>query len=196
MVENYGIKHLKTPLYCPQSNASERVNQSVIAAIRPYLETDQREWDEHLGDIECTLRSTVHAATGRSPYFALFFQNMITHGSMYRLAKQLQALVEGENRMLLKQTQLELIRSKIQDNLHKVHERGEQVYNTRGKEVSYIPCQEVYRKNFIQSDFSKNINAKLCPKYINKNSSQWKLVSNTGSEWKVSGYISVKYIRP
>ena len=74
---------------------------------------------------------------------------------MYRLAKQLQALGESEIRMLPKQTQLELIRSKIQNNLHTAYERGEKVYNTRVKKVKYIPGQEVCRRTSPKATFQK-----------------------------------------
>ena len=166
MMTNYGIKHLKCPVHAPQANASERVNQSVLTAIRTYMESDHREWDVNLSEIECALRSAVHTATGVSPYFALFGQNMIMHGSTYKLAKQLQALSDSEIQMLPKHLKLELLRCKMKENLHEAYERGTKVYNTRTKEIRFLPGQEVYRKNFVQSDFSKNINAKLCPKYL------------------------------
>ena len=166
MVENYGVRHLKTPVRAPQANASERVNQSALAAIRTYLETDQTEWDLHLSEIECALRSAVHSATGVSPYFSLFGQNMILHGSMYRLARQLGSLNDSEINLLPKNLRLELLRTKIQDNLHIAYEKGAKAYNTRTKEIKYLPGQELFRKNYVQSDFSRNINAKLCPKYV------------------------------
>ena len=79
MVQTYGIKHIKTAFYSPQSNASERVNQTVLTALRTYLEKDHPEWDWHLTEIECSLRNSVHTATGVTPYFALFGQNMFTN---------------------------------------------------------------------------------------------------------------------
>ena len=166
MMENYGVRHLKTPVRSPQANASERVNQSVLAAIRTYLDGNHTEWDLHLSEIECALRSAVHSATGVSPYFTLFGQNMILHGSMYKLARQLEALNDSEISLLPKNLRLELLRSKVKDNLHNAYEKGAKVYNTRTKEIRYLPGQEVFRKNYVQSDFSRNINAKLCPKYV------------------------------
>lgn len=43
MMESYKIDHLRTAVHSPQSNAAERVNQSVLTAIRLYLEEDHRE---------------------------------------------------------------------------------------------------------------------------------------------------------
>lgn len=55
-----GINHVYTALYSPQSNASERVNRSLIAGIKSYLKYDHREWDAHLSAISCALRNSYH----------------------------------------------------------------------------------------------------------------------------------------
>jgi len=52
----YGVKHIRTAVDSPQSNAAERVNQSVLNVIRAYLEDDHRDWDLYLSEIECALR--------------------------------------------------------------------------------------------------------------------------------------------
>lgn len=49
----YGISHTYTAYYSPQSNASERVNRSLIAGIRAYLKKDHTVWDEHISSISC-----------------------------------------------------------------------------------------------------------------------------------------------
>lgn len=41
------------------------------------------------------------------------------------------------------------------------YERNARHYNQRTREVSYKPGQKVYLRNFQQSDFAKNYNAKL-----------------------------------
>jgi len=42
LLREYSISHTLTAAYSPQSNASERVNRSVIAAIRAYVRPDQK----------------------------------------------------------------------------------------------------------------------------------------------------------
>nr|XP_041630864.1 uncharacterized protein LOC121502107 [Drosophila kikkawai] len=51
-MESFGIRHRRPPIYPHQSNAAERVNRSVLAAIRGFLESDHREWDAYLPEIE------------------------------------------------------------------------------------------------------------------------------------------------
>lgn len=94
LIETYKIKHIQTAPYSPQSNASERANQSVLTAIRSYLEGDHRDWDLYLSEIECALRSSVHAATGVTSFFALFGYEMYTNGADYKLARKLTSLTD------------------------------------------------------------------------------------------------------
>ena len=166
LLSKYCIKHFKTANYAPQSNASERVNRTLLSAIRSYLKTDQREWDIHLSDIACALRSSVHSATGVSPYFALFGTNMISHGSGYKLAQKLNAVDDNELLTIPRQNRLQCLRNHIRDNILKANEKSAKMYNTRTKKVKYLPGQEVYRRNFILSDSTKYLSAKLSPKYV------------------------------
>ncbi|XP_073813857.1 uncharacterized protein [Musca autumnalis] len=85
-----GIKHIYTALYSPQSNASERVNRSLIAGIRAFLKHDHKQWDNNLSSISCALRNAYHQTIDSSPYHALYGFNMITHGSSYELLNQVQ----------------------------------------------------------------------------------------------------------
>lgn len=165
MIKVYQINHLQTAPYSPQSNASERVNQSVLAAIRAYLENDHRDWDLYLSEIECALRTSVHAATGVSPFFALFGYHMYTKGSDYKLATKLKSLTEHEILHLDRNDRLMLIRDKIKQNMHKAYEASAQRYNPRARLTKFAPGQEVYRRNYLLSDFQKNFNAKFARKF-------------------------------
>lgn len=166
VINNFGIKHIRTATHSPQANASERVNQSILAAIRSYLRDDQRDWDKNLSEIECSLRSSVHSSIGVTPYFALFGMNMVNHGSIYELARKLHLLNDPECHVVPKPTKMELMRDKIRENLHQAYLKNEKKYNMRSRKVKFIPGQEIYRRSFQQSDFKNNFNAKLGSKFI------------------------------
>jgi len=61
-----------TLVQAPQGNLSERVNKSVIAAIRSYVTSDKKDWDEFLSHICCSLRSAIHSSLGTSSYYMVF----------------------------------------------------------------------------------------------------------------------------
>ena len=165
-LDAFGITHIKTAIHAPQSNASERVNQSILAAIRTQLDKDQNDWDQKLANIECSLRSTVHASIGVTPYFALFGQNMVTHASAYEIAKRLNILSDGDINILSKDSKLQLIRNTMKKKLDQAYQKNVQNYNKRCRDVSFKIGQELFRRNFVQSDFKRGINAKLCKPWL------------------------------
>lgn len=166
LLSKYGCHHIRNAVYSPQANASERVNRSIVSSIRTYVSNDQRDWDRHLSAIECSLRSTIYNSTQFAPYFALYGLNMVTQASAYEIAKKLGALEESEIDILPKNNVLELVRDKIRDNLHIAYERSSKVYNTRARVVRFLPGKEILRRNFVLSNASKNINSKLCKKFV------------------------------
>ncbi|XP_044316589.1 uncharacterized protein K02A2.6-like [Drosophila rhopaloa] len=95
-LEKYQIRHKRTGRYAPQSNASERVNQSVLAAIRIHVGEDHTRWDDKIVEIQGSLRSAVHNSTGVSPYFAMFGQHMFLSGQDYRIARKLDAVNDAQ----------------------------------------------------------------------------------------------------
>ena len=56
--------------------------------------------------------------------------------------------------------------AKIVKNLKNAWGKHEKTYNRKSREVSFKPGQEVFRRNFAQSDFKNNFNAMLAKKFI------------------------------
>lgn len=164
-LKRYNINHLTTAVHSPQANASERVNRSVLAAIKSYISPDQKDWDRMLSNIGCALRSTVHSAIGTSPYYLTFGQNMVTNGKTYKLLRQLE-LLEDRTVNFDKDDSLAIVGSRAKELMRKQFDRNQRTYNLRSKEVSYAEGQEVFRRNFRQSDFARGYNAKLAPTFL------------------------------
>lgn len=166
LLKRFGIGHVTTAVYSPQANASERVNRSIIAAIRSYLEEDQSLWDKNITSICSALRTTKHSSTGHTPYYLVFGQHPVQHGSNYELMRKLSHLPLNDVDVLPPSDFRELIRSSVVDNLAHSHDVNERSYNKRSREVAYHPGQEVYRRSFQQSDFVKGFNSKLGKQWI------------------------------
>jgi hypothetical protein len=166
LMSQHGIQHTLTAFYSPQANNSERVNKTIIAAMRAYIkENDHRVWDIHLSEIAASLRNSFHCATKYSPYFSVFGQHMALHGKFYALVRQLNDLEEGTD-TIDSCDKLKLIRFAIQANLDKAYEISKKTYNLRTRIVKFRPNEIVFRRNFVQSDKAGHINAKLCPKFV------------------------------
>lgn len=164
-LEMYGVRHLTPPSYSPQSNASERLNKEIVYGINMQLENDQTKWVESLNKIAFSLRSTVHQTIGYSPHYALFGQDMICHGSSYKLLKQLDALAENDLQVQYHPDKMSKLHENLMDNIQKAHGKFEKHYNLRSRVRTFTPGQTVYRRLFHLSDASKSFNSKLAPKF-------------------------------
>lgn len=165
LMQKYRINHAYTAVYAPQANASERVNRSIISAIKAYIHPNQNNWDEHLSKICCSLRSSVHTAVNNTPYRLVFGQHMITSGATYRLLRELD-LLEDRAVSFNRDDSFEIMRNQAIIGMQKQHSRNENMYNLRSRDVSYVVGQEVFRRNFQQSNFAKGFNAKLAPTFV------------------------------
>lgn len=165
LLADYGVKHVRTAKHSPHPNASERVNRSILAAIRAYIQDKHQAWDLHLPAIGSSLRTSVHQSIGVDPYYALFGYHMVQHGSTYPLLKQLQQLETGDVILLPPEDRLTLIRSRIKENLKTAHLKHERLYNTRCREVTYHPGQEIFCRTFPVSNMKHCYNAKLEKKF-------------------------------
>lgn len=174
LMGKYGIRHVFTAPYSPQSNASERLNRSILASVRSYLKRDQREWDVHLDSISIALRSLVHTSIGYSPYHVLFGYPMITHGGSYELLRRLDGLNEGED--ICHSDKLQIIRQNVKENLESAYNSCQRIYNLRSRAIEYKEGDIAYRRNFVQSRKADNFNSKLAPRWL-----QCKIVRRVGN---------------
>lgn len=160
----YGISQLFTSKHSPQGNSSERVNRSIIEAIRCYI-TDHASWDENISEISSALRSSIHSTIKTSPYEALFGQQMVQHGSDYQLLRKLDAVNQSDLHLLSKSDKLQILHKYLKDRIINAHENSAKTYNLRSRNVSFKVDQEVFCRTFPQSCFKNNYVAKFVPKF-------------------------------
>lgn len=165
LLREYRVSQVFTAVHSPQANASERVNRSVVAAIRSYVKPDQKNWDACLSEICCALRTAIHSGVAASPYSLVFGQQFVGSGGSYKLLRTL-GLLEDRGIVLSREDSLDVMRIRAQKALQKQAEKNERIYNIRSREVSFQEGQEVYRKNFKLSNFAAGYNAKLGPRYV------------------------------
>lgn len=166
LLNRYGVKQIYTATHSPQVNASERVNRSIIAAIRVYIEQDQTRWDVNISAIASALRNATHASTSRSPYFAVYGQHMIQHAAAYPLLHKLKSLESGEIEVLPPSDLRFTLNQEVRNKLQLAQERSRRTYNLKAREVTFRPGQEVFRRSFLQSDATQNFNAKLSKQWL------------------------------
>ncbi|XP_043660751.1 uncharacterized protein LOC122625006 [Drosophila teissieri] len=95
----------------------------------------------------------------------VFGQHMIVDGKSYRVIREL-GLLEDRTVQFDKDDSRDIIMRTAQEAMDVQRQRNERSYNLRSREVSYRPGQEVYRRNFQQSNFCKGFSSKLAPVFI------------------------------
>ncbi|XP_065362048.1 uncharacterized protein LOC135955618 [Calliphora vicina] len=90
---------------------------------------------------------------------------MITHGSTYSLLRKLKLLDEPSYK-LTRDDNLQIIRRDLQKHIKKAYEHNRDRYNLRTRPQTYKIGQEVWRRNYVQSNFEKRFNAKFAPMFV------------------------------
>lgn len=160
----FGIKRLLTPKYTPQCNASERVNRSIVEAIRCYIK-DHSTWDNNISEITSALRSALHQTLRISPFEAMFGQPMVQHGKDYELLRKLDALNHSGIEVLPKADHLQIMHHYLMKRINEAHDASAKRYNLRTNPNLFLEDQEVYCRTFPQSSFKNQFVAKFAPKF-------------------------------
>ncbi|XP_065361994.1 uncharacterized protein LOC135955569 [Calliphora vicina] len=90
---------------------------------------------------------------------------MVTNGNTYTLLRQLEML-EDRSVRFDRNDSLQIMSKRASALMQKQFDRNEKSYNLRSRNVTYDEGQEVYRRNFKQTNFEQNYNAKLAPKFV------------------------------
>lgn len=197
-LNKFGIHHIFTPKHSPQANASERVNRSLLAAIRSYIQVSHKEWDSHLDEICGALRHVKHDSTNFSPHFLVFGQHKVTHGSSYELLRKFEFIDSNYLRFENSVDRLTVAQEIVMQNLRFAHDKHENTYNLRSRQRVFDVNQKVFVRNFVQSSAIEKFAAKLAPKFVKGTISRkignvaYEVVNDKG---KVMGVYHAKDIR-
>jgi len=73
MLSNIGVEHKSTTSFNPRSNGlTERLNLSLITALRKHAETNHQSWHKWLDWVLFAYRTRVHSSTGFCPFSLTF----------------------------------------------------------------------------------------------------------------------------
>ncbi|GFW81787.1 retrovirus-related Pol polyprotein from transposon 17.6 [Trichonephila clavipes] len=76
--ERLGIRHVKTVVYRPQANRTERVNSELVQMIANYVNEQHDTWDQFLREFAYAIRTAVNETTGKTPAELFLGRKLIT----------------------------------------------------------------------------------------------------------------------
>lgn len=164
LLEAYGVKHHLIANYTPQVNNVERVNRVIGESLRAMIGFDHREWDQFCPRIAWALNTAVHESTKLTPFMILFGQPSMLTGKNHEMALRDEG--EGTKTLERRQKDLEAVRGVAQANLRLNYERFRAGYDLRKRARQFQEGQLVYRRNFAQSNKSKNLTAKFLDRFV------------------------------
>ncbi|GFX35413.1 retrovirus-related Pol polyprotein from transposon 412 [Trichonephila clavipes] len=65
--DRLGIIHVKTVVYRPQANRTERLNRDHVQMIANYVNDQHNTWDQFLREFAYAIRTAVNETTGKNP---------------------------------------------------------------------------------------------------------------------------------
>ncbi|GFS56864.1 retrovirus-related Pol polyprotein from transposon 17.6 [Trichonephila clavipes] len=72
------IRHVKTVVYRPQANRTERVNRDLVQMIANYVNEQHDTWDQFLREFAYAIRTAVNETTGKTPTDLFLGRKLIT----------------------------------------------------------------------------------------------------------------------
>lgn len=172
LAKNYDVAKLfYNCLYHPQNNPTERQNKIIGAAIRSYISDNHKHWDVNINKIQTAMRTATNVVTGYTPFYLDRGREYISAGSDYVLHQiqidtDLQCDANPFEQKAKSLKELSSITSDIVKRMLKAYQINKKYYDSNKIKAEFHPGDIVYRRNFVLSDSSKNVSAKLAPKYL------------------------------
>ncbi|KAG5870678.1 hypothetical protein JTB14_023894 [Gonioctena quinquepunctata] len=163
---NYAVKQIFTANYHAQANPTERVNKTLETMIRCYVSENHKEWDKMLSKVACAIRTQVHESMRRTPYFVVFGREFPMNLEIGVPDSSGDFTVDQEILARDRSVPLQQLYKEVKGKLLKAAERNKRYYDLRHRDVKYEVGDEVYRKNFVQSDAAKFYSSKLANKFV------------------------------
>ncbi|GFT34370.1 retrovirus-related Pol polyprotein from transposon 297 [Trichonephila clavipes] len=76
--DRLGIRHVKTDVYRPQANRTERVNHNLVQMIANYMNNQHDKWDQILREFAYAIRTAVNETKEKTPAELFFGRKLIT----------------------------------------------------------------------------------------------------------------------
>lgn len=161
-MEEYKITIQHTANYHPQANPVERTHRVLKTMLSCYISDDQKKWDKVLPKVSCAIRSARHDVTGHTPNF-LVFGREINYHPVTKSPPDSDNVSDVDHEQRSKS--LSKLFAEVQKKLQQAYQTSRNRYNLRRRDDRFQLNQQVFKRNFVLSDASKQFTAKLNRKY-------------------------------
>ncbi|GFW25582.1 uncharacterized protein TNCV_1308431 [Trichonephila clavipes] len=154
--ERLGIRHVKTVVYRPQANGTERVNRDLVQMIANYVNEQHDTWDQFLREFAYAIRTAVNETTGKTPAELFLGRKLITpFQKLVMVSDGTEFAVGGIERLF----------EEARRNTETKHEKWKKYYNRRRHGVQTKVNDRVLVATHPLSSATRKVVAKFKPKF-------------------------------
>ncbi|GFW67259.1 uncharacterized protein TNCV_2698691 [Trichonephila clavipes] len=150
------IRHVKTVVYRPQANRTERVNRDLVQMIANSINEQHDTWDQFLREFAYAIRTAVNKTTGKTP------------GELFlgrKLIMPFQKLVMVPDGTEFAVGDIERLFEEARRNTETKHENWKKYYNRRRRDVQIKVNDWVLVATHPLSSATRKVVAKFKPKF-------------------------------
>ncbi|GFW44470.1 transposon Ty3-I Gag-Pol polyprotein [Trichonephila clavipes] len=153
--DRLGTRHVKTVVYRPQANRTERVNHYLVQMIANYVNDQHDKWDQFLREFSYAIHTAVNETKGKPPSELFLGRKSIT---------PFQKLVMGIDGTEFAVENIERLFDEARRNIKAKHEKWEKYYGRRRHDVRIKVNDWFLITTYPLSSATKKVVAKFKPK--------------------------------
>ncbi|GFW91452.1 retrovirus-related Pol polyprotein from transposon 412 [Trichonephila clavipes] len=154
--ERLGIRHVKTVVYRPQANRTERVNRDLVQMISNYVNEQHDTWDQFLREFAYAIRTAVNEITGETPVELFLGRKLITPFQKLVMISDGTEFAVGD---------IERLFEEARRNTETKQEKWKKYYNRRRRDVQIKVNDWVLVATHPLSSATRKLVAKFKPKF-------------------------------
>ncbi|GFX46343.1 uncharacterized protein TNCV_3952921, partial [Trichonephila clavipes] len=138
--ERLGLRHVKTVVYGPQANRTERVNCDLVQIIANYVNEQHDTWDQFLREFAYAIRTAVNETTGKPPAELFLVRKLITPFQKLVMVSDGTEFAVGD---------IERVFEEARRNTKAKHEKWEKYYNRDAGVMCNLRVLDVKNNNVV-----------------------------------------------
>ncbi|GFV45630.1 uncharacterized protein TNCV_326221 [Trichonephila clavipes] len=156
LILRLGIRNVKTVVYRPQANRTERVNRDLVQMIANYVNDQHDTWDQFLREFAYAMRAAVNETTGKTPAELFLGRKLITPFQKLVMVLDGTEFAVGD---------IERLFEEARRNTKAKLEKWAKYYDRRRRVVQIKVNDWVLIKTHLLSPAAKKVVAKFKPKF-------------------------------